>query len=678
LDAEGLGDLPRSSPSPTPDRSRSAEAGAGVPREAARGEYRRDLQALRGVAILLVLMYHLGVPHLKAGYLGVDVFFTISGFLITRIIVQGMDAGAFTFAAFYFRRAKRLLPAAYVTFAATIAAAPFFLSSQELHGLVRQVAGAVSFTGNIALWLQSGYFDGRAEVKPLLHVWSLSLEEQYYLLLPAVLFFLARRRATALIAVGTLASLALCIYFTPLKPSASFYLLPTRAWELGLGSIGTLALAGRFKTALKVLAIPCSLALLVIPLFPVGDFHPGLDAVLVCLATLVVILGRFQWWNGSAISSVLARVGDISYSLYLVHWPLIAFAYNAFVTPIPTTVKVLIGIASMALGYALYRFVERPVRRAALPASRRAVLAAVLVSVGLVLAAMASARTDAGEDAVVYALRGNVGLSPVCEFVDAFEPIPECRTSGVPEIVVVGDSLAKHIVPGLLATGTEGLVQATKSRCGPLAGVAAVGDGMYGRDWAEDCLSFVDSTMKFVAKTPSVTTVVLAASWGNYLYTWTGPQRPRLLVRTGAGLVEYEPSIDVAARNLGQTVRSLRAMGKRVVIIAPPPVNGMDIGGCLERTATGKFVFGAQPGCEIPVAEVRAARALENEFLARVARDANVEVIGFDAILCDARNCKTRIGNTFVYRDSIHFSVEGSVLVAKKMDLTRRVAKEAR
>jgi len=247
-------------------------------KESTGGEYRRDLQALRGVAIALVLLYHLGLPGLQAGYLGVDIFFTISGFLITRIIIRSLDAGDFSFAAFYFRRAKRLLPAAYLAFAATIAAAPFFLSGQELHALVAQVAGSVSFTGNIALWLQSGYFDGRADVKPLLHVWSLSLEEQYYMLLPAALFCLPRRFATPAITVGTLASLLLCLYFAPLKPGASFYLLPTRAWELGVGSIGVLALTGRFPAAWKLLAIPCSLALPGIPFFPVRGFAPGSDA----------------------------------------------------------------------------------------------------------------------------------------------------------------------------------------------------------------------------------------------------------------------------------------------------------------------------------------------------------------------------------------------------------------
>jgi len=589
-----------------------------------------------------------------------------------------MEAGEFSFGAFYFRRAKRLLPAAYVAFAATIAASPFFLSGQELQGLVAQVTGAVTFTGNIALWLQSGYFDVRAELKPLLHVWSLSLEEQYYMLLPAALFFLPRRMVTPAIMVGTLTSLLLCLYLAPLKPGASFFLLPTRAWELGLGSIGTLALNGRFLALWKFLAIPASLALLLVPLFPMGSIHPGVDAIVVCFATLVLILGRIAWWNESAMSGLLARLGDISYSLYLVHWPLIAFAHSAFVVSIPGSARLLLGVASLVLGYALYRFVERPLRRAPVPASLRIVFVAIVVSAGLVATSFAVARPNSKEALIAQARQGNSGLDASCEFAASFQSLAACRTGEAPSMIFVGDSLAKHIIPGVADSYPAGVIQATKSRCGPLAGVAAIGNGMYGRDWAEDCMSFVDSTMDFIAKSPSVQTVVLAGSFGNYLYRWTGPQRPRLLVRTSAGLREDEPSEDIAARALEDTVRSLRAMGKKVVIVAPPPVTGMDIGGCLERRAMGKLVLGARPDCSLSIEDVHAARAVENRFLARVSREANVGVIDFEDALCDKGSCRTQAGGTFLYRDEIHFSIEGSRLIARKMNLAQRLVDVAR
>jgi len=146
--------------------------------------YRYDIQALRGVAVLLVLLYHAGLPRLEAGFLGVDLFFVISGFLITGIVARDIQGGKFSFIIFYFKRAKRLLPSAYAVVFFTILLSPFVLPQFELNDLKYQVAGAVTFTANVIFWLQSGYFDVAAATKPLLHFWSLAIEEQYYLILP--------------------------------------------------------------------------------------------------------------------------------------------------------------------------------------------------------------------------------------------------------------------------------------------------------------------------------------------------------------------------------------------------------------------------------------------------------------------------------------------------------------
>ena len=203
---------------------------------------RIDIQALRGLAVLLVVFYHARLGPPVAGYLGVDIFFVISGFLITGLVRKSIERGDFSFTQFYFRRAKRLLPAAYVTFLVTVLCAPVILGSEELNDLVAQVVGAVTFTANIVLWQQAGYFEGPAELKPLLHVWSLSIEEQYYFLLPASLVLIPRRFwLPAAIATAAL-SLALCIVGGYWKPIATFYLLPTRAWELAIGSIGALVI----------------------------------------------------------------------------------------------------------------------------------------------------------------------------------------------------------------------------------------------------------------------------------------------------------------------------------------------------------------------------------------------------------------------------------------------------
>ena len=186
--------------------------------------FRTDIQVLRALAIFLVVLYHakLGI---SGGYLGVDIFFVISGYLITRMVSQGIDLNEFSFPNFYFRRAKRLLPAAYVTFLLVAILSIIFLDGTERQDFAKQLLGAVTFTGNIVLWRQVGYFDSNAVLKPLLHVWSLSIEEQYYLLLPAALVFTPKRYWLFVAVMTAIISLGFCIVLMAFKLSqpSTFY-----------------------------------------------------------------------------------------------------------------------------------------------------------------------------------------------------------------------------------------------------------------------------------------------------------------------------------------------------------------------------------------------------------------------------------------------------------------------
>jgi peptidoglycan/LPS O-acetylase OafA/YrhL len=646
----------------------------------ANASFRVDIQALRGLAILLVLLEHTGIGHPAAGYLGVDIFFVISGFLITSIIARDIALDRFSFKTFYYRRSKRLLPAAYVVFLLTALLSPWFLTQSEQHDFSRQLIGAVTFTGNIALWLQTGYFEGAAHLKPLLHVWSLGIEEQYYLLLPAALVFVPRRfwrPGTLLLLV---LSLGLCLWFAPLKPGATFYLLPTRGWELALGSLAALlTLDARSRASLAPLFWPALLVLAFIPFFPTRLPHPGLDAMLVCVATLVVILRNHPVVNGKGMRFSLAAVGEFSYSLYLVHWPLFAFANNAYVSEVPVSVRVGIALLSVVLGYLLYRCVERPIRGMEFKARGRFALAAVAASIALIAATLVITRVTRSEVDFEHARRGNLGFGSACEFVDAFSLIPECRNSEHPRFLVWGDSYAKHLVPALLATTDAGVAQATKSVCGPLVGLAAFDEGDYRRPWAEDCLRFNNSVVAFLAAAETIDVVVLSSPFSQYFEGSPWGTRFKTLEQTEVGLMEGGNEIEAAILAMRATVAKVRETGKRAVVVAPPPSADVDVAMCLERTATGLVTFGSvAANCQIPVVEYHARRARVREFLARLPLEAGVAVIDFDGLLCDDSVCATQMNGVTLYRDGGHFSFEGSRSVGAEMRLAKRIESEAR
>lgn len=622
--------------------------------------------------MLLVLLHHAEIGPFRAGYLGVDIFFVISGFLITRIVKQAIEDGSFRFADFYFRRAKRLLPAAYVTFLATALVAPLMLDTAELKDFAAQLLGAVTFSGNFVLLGQSGYFEGDAAFKPLLHVWSLAIEEQYYLLLPAAMVFVPPRLwLRGALGIGVL-SFGACLLVGSTKPDDAFFLLPFRAWELAIGSIGALASfnAPSAKRILSVLHWPAVVTLLLVPLVPIGATHPGVGALAVCCATLVVILREHPTLNGGRFCGLLAKVGDCSYSLYLAHWPVIAFINNAYVGAAPPTAH-LVGLGvGVVLGWLLYRFVETPVRRMPLQPSRELFKAAVSASLGLALLSYGSVWLYAlGGTDYGHIRRANRGFE-ACSYRDGFAVKPECRNADAPKILVWGDSYAMHLVPGLATTTDAGVLQAARSRCAPFLNLVSVDVRNANYDWAARCLAFNAAVVDYLKATPSIEVVVMSSPFDFVLSERTEDRVWRTLSLREGRFVERVPDVGVAVAAMRETVETLRAHGKRVVIVAPPPAPGFDAGACLERKATGKLLLGDRRDCRIPVSHVAERQARVHDFLARV-EALGIPVVRFDGVLCSDGYCTSEFNGVFVYRDSGHLSYDGSRVLLEQIDLGR-------
>lgn len=639
---------------------------------------------MRGIAVLLVIFYHTGLAFHSAGFLGVDIFFVISGFLITGIVVRELQAGVFSFRTFYERRAKRILPAAFSVVALCYVLADLFLTSGVRQDFNETAIASIFFVSNVALWLQTDYFSDGASFQPLLHMWSLAIEEQFYVFLPLLLIWLSGKwRLRAVIAL-TLASLALCMSMVAFKPTATFYLMPTRAWELGCGAALAIATNGRLHTKKDWPVVGClgALILLSVPLFAPGKAfglgHPSLDAFLVCAGAILVLIARCPPLEKGLFSMALGAVGKISYSLYLVHWPIVAFLNNAYMQEdLNLEIRLFVFGGSVLLAIILHAAIERPLRQASYRTGVRYVVAtltgAVLVSGILHLTVNRHGSMQDFADR----LRPNLGLNEACEFADRFTQIEDCKTMPDPQILVWGDSYAMHIVPALITQPDVRIAQATKSVCGPVIGLVPLHtDYLRGASWETDCRAFNQSVLDYIISQDSLEIIVLSSVLNQYAY---------LPVRGAEGrIVEMDP--DALAAAFEQTVARLHQAQKRVIFIAPTPSEGaglnpsqgFNVGLCLERQINGKLVAGPHHECTIRRSVFHEAESFALDTLRHLEHRINLPVIHLEPLLCTNDLCKTRIDDIIIYRDKGHLSYEGSIYLGEKFGILQRVIDQAR
>lgn len=365
--------------------------------------YRPEIDGLRAVAVLTIVMYHAGICF-SGGFIGVDVFFVISGFLVTSLIWRDLAAGSFSFASFWERRARRIVPALVVVTTATLIAGCFLLLPRDLENLGQAASAQAILGANFHYCGDFGYFTSLAEEKPLLHTWSLAVEEQFYLLAPLLLWATVRftrggRRNTTIIVlvVVGLGSLALSVYGIAHSLEigrATFYLLHARAWELLLGSlIALLPVAPTLaRRSLRELLSMAGLLLIIAPalFYTRATPFPGWAAVPPCLGTALII-----WCHGAGTTSVgrllsirpLVFVGLISYSLYLWHWPLLAFSNYRSLIPLELGHRVVLVIIAFAIAIFSWKYIETPFRSRQLATSRRAVVAWTGWGTGAIIAA---------------------------------------------------------------------------------------------------------------------------------------------------------------------------------------------------------------------------------------------------------------------------------------------------
>ena len=631
-------------------------------------DYRADIDGLRAVAVLAVVLNHLSSSLVPGGFVGVDVFFVISGYLITRIIGREIEEGRFTFARFYERRARRIFPALFAVLAVTLAAGYWLLlPSDYLHAL-RAALATMGFASNVLLWYQqSSYFDAtESKLDPLLHTWSLAVEEQFYLLFPIFLLICYRywpRRIVWILLLCALVSLAGAAMVVEGNRTAVYFLSPFRAWELLTGSLLAYGVLPAIRSRLLREALSAGglvAILLACWLYRDATVFPGLAALMPVLGAAAVIHA-----GGSGPTSAgrllqlrpAVYVGLISYSLYLWHWPLIVLAqYSTGMEPLTLLQSVLVMVASLMLASASYHFIEQPLRRGTAWLPRRALPsgAALALILGIFCGVGVAIGGFPGRFApAVVAL--DKARSPVIPYAECGDLAPQAACllgsgAGEPQMLLWGDS---HLVSYAPALNEVLRRRGERAMLLPYPGCAPVFDAASSIGAA--CRDRQAEVKAYLVAHPEIKTVVITAYWGIY-FRADGPLQ--LVSRLDKPLDGQA----AAQAGLRATLQWLQQNQRAVILVGPLPAYDKSIPAALAlEAATGQMFARSSASAE---------RLTNAPFMAVVDEfepGERFRVVDPVPWLC-APQCELIRDGVSLYRDGHHLSVTGAMALTDELD----------
>lgn len=626
--------------------------------------YRRDIDGLRALAVLSVVAFH-AAPHLvPGGFAGVDIFFVISGFLIGGIVGSEIQAGVFSIAMFYARRARRILPALAAVVGATTIASFAILFPEDLKEYGRSLLALSVFASNLYFARKTGYFDSAADEKPLLHTWSLAIEEQFYLVFPALMFLLLRYRpAAAVPVIGIIASvsLAFSVFLTANVPERAFFSTGARVWELALGVLCAIAILPPLSARWREFAGALGALLVACAIFWLSEEtpYPGVAAIVPTAgAALLITAGR---GGETVVGRILSHpwlvgVGLISYSVYLWHWPLLVFAKYRFGAEAGPGLVAALVAASLALGYLSWRFVERPFRHPRGGTDIRALAAGFAVLATCAVAAEAivfsGGMPSRWPQQVASMLKPSANPYRCVQLpASSGWPAGACAFGDYSraELLVWGDSHAKMMSHGIFEaldrSGGSAILVSTGG-CPPLSNVL-----LYGRSKKGSCLRSAKEVLEKLAE-GHIHRVVLAARWAYYAEGSRAPGEGGQPAR-----LSEDPTGNAATfvRLLQDTVRVLEQRVGETTIIASTPEFNFSV----TLTMARSLVWGRKLPTENSrhAFEVRQLNVLP--VLASLAREHSVSVFYPDRWLCGAETCPYASNGQPLYADTNHLNRAG-------------------
>jgi peptidoglycan/LPS O-acetylase OafA/YrhL len=643
--------------------------------------YRPDIDGLRAVAILAVVFFHAFPDAVPGGFVGVDVFFVISGYLISTILIRSLETRQFSFGEFYAKRIRRIFPALVAVLAATYAMGLWLLNAEELRLLGKHMAAGAGFVQNVVLEREADYFDVATTLKPLMHLWSLSIEEQFYLLFPALLWIGSRvgMRLEIGIAILILLSFGLNVANVHEYPTTVFFAPQTRFWELWVG--GALVYVGRRKFTMLTNHVLAWLGALLLGLsiFTLSeDFaFPGAWAALpVAGAALLILAGAAGHINRNVLSQpAMVWVGLISFPLYLWHWPLLSFLRIVEEAEPSTEWKWAAVVLSFLLAWATYRWIELPSR--AWVASKTVVtgLSVALLLLGCLgfatyrwsstpaQPALSQHPTNKPVDA-----KATPNTDALCKQILPQLGDVECHSTSdntSAQVALVGDSHASHTYLGLAEAlpSSSGLINLACGGCLPLHGVT----GSAGTQSLKKSQQ-MEKMLDWITASKEVKVVILAARGPMYI-TGKGYKETRKNIKLSllAHPEERDPA-EVFKQGLRSTLSQLQSAGKRTIVLLDVPELGFDPKSCLTVRPLTLHERKVKATCAVPRAAFDERNAGYRQLVQEAARGfTQVAVFDAAAPFCDAQWCWGMRGDVVYYSDNNHLTLEGSRLLAQPL-----------
>jgi len=659
--------------------------------------YRPDIDGLRAIAVLMVIAFHAFPERVSGGFIGVDVFFVISGFLITHLLQVGLTKQNFNLRSFYASRVRRLFPSLILVLIACQILGWFALLSDEYKLLGKHISATALLIPNWIIWSESGYFDHAAYTKPLLHMWSLGVEGQFYLLWPLTLCWVFKYKLNAirLTSILLFGSLLLNLLMVEKFTSATFFLPFTRMWELLSGSLLALLTQAKFLESKAIQAEVknykwinhglsfVGLLLLLTSLFFIDQdqLYPGSWALLPVVGTLLIIAaGNQSWFNQSVLSNrILVGIGLISYPLYLWHWPLLSLARILEQSQPDLQIRLLCIAIALGLSLLTYYFFERPIRFGLYLRAKTYMLIAMMsitASLGFVTYmsdGFKSRFTNQLIELQIADLEFNIPTSQDWYCGDASNEGPRCLSSGPdPSTVVMGDSHALTIYAGLVelfkAKGQTIGLYGGSDGCPPLLNVVIQDLGGDTRN----CLKKGTQAILRVIKDPAIKHVIL---------TSRGP-----IYTTGKGFGDIESSQfgtwvlhfdgedrglrtneEVYRRGLANTLDALLAANKKVSFLHDVPELGFDIRSCFSfrpLVITHKVMYPCAVSKSDFMQRTENYRAGVNQILSE---RPDIKVIDLAQALCDENWCFGSKNGILFYLDDDHLSIRGAEYVVRQL-----------